>query len=303
MKPTNRFAFTLVELLTVIAIIAMLVGILLPAVGSSREAARRTQCKNNLRQVGLGLVSYHTANNKFPPGGTISKRVIEPGYSWNVFILPHIEQQSIYDQIDPKLGGSVSPNIRKFKSVEIPAFLCASMPSVVAIEGGPPISPSHYAGISGAGRDNQLIDLEDNVCGDYFVDGLLYPRSETSTAHVKDGQSNTLMVGERAYTTHSWADGAFWFQSPKRDVCMRSTKNVRLPLNGSFDDFGYPKGHSGIPPGAERMLLNDINFGSLHPGGAQFVYVDGHVTFLTDDMDLECLKHLATIRGGEVICE
>ena len=299
---TARSGFTLVELLVVIAIIALLVGLLLPAVGSSREAARRTECKNNLKQIGLGVLSYHAANNQFPPGGSMGKRNGIPGLSWNVFILPHLEQQNVYELVNPT---STTTAPRSVRLMDMPVFFCPS----TGREPGPDSPfPSNYVGVAGAGRNNQFVDLEDSFCGDYFNDGLLYPESQTTTAHVKDGQSNTLMIGEQEFlgNVEAWTDGAYWLQSPKRQVCTTSTKNMRWPLNCSFDECGYPRRNpSGVTPpaNATRLLDNDIRFASGHPGGVQFVFADGHVEMKLNEMDLDCLKHLATIRGGEVLCD
>ena len=187
----RKRAFTLVELLVVIAVIAMLVGLLLPAVNSSREAARMTQCKNNLKQLGLAMLNHHTSLNKFPTGSTLIPRNGEAGLSWNVYILPFIEQDNLYEAINPQPNG-MPKNPGENRFVSVPSFLCPS-------SGESGQQPSHYVGVSGAGRNNGFVDLEDQTCGDYFNDGLLYPRSETTSAHVTDGQSNSLMLGERHY--------------------------------------------------------------------------------------------------------
>lgn len=296
----GRSGFTLVELLVVITIIALLVGLLLPAVGSSREAARRTQCKNNLKQIGLAVLGYHAAQSEFPTGATLTKRNALPGYSWNVFILPYMEQQNVYELINPVENGSGQAQARR---MNMPTFFC---PSTGQEPGPTQPFPSNYVGVAGAGRENQFVDLEDSTCGDYYNDGLLFPNSATTAAHVKDGQSNTLMIGEREFfgSTESWVDGAYWSQSPKRQICMSSTKNVRWPINCSFDQCGYPRRSPITPPAnAQRQLINDLRFSSGHPGGAHFVFVDGHVEMKLDGMELECLQHLATIRGHEIVCE
>jgi len=288
--------FTLVELLVVIAIISLLVGLLLPAVSASRGAAQRTQCMNNLRQVGLGMLSYHAANSNYPTGSTLVPRNGQAGLSWHVFILPQIEQGSLYDLIDPQPNG-MAANLSARK-VEIPLYVCPSAPSLSNEN-----KRSHYAGVAGAGRNGQLVDLEDAECGDYYTDGMLYPRSQVTEAHIKDGRSNTMMIGERYYFTEVWTDGALWRGNPNKHVCMNSTKNVRWPINGSRQTFGWHPQDPEAPRDAKRMLDNDTVFASYHPGVANFIYADGHVETLNEDLDLECYKHLATINGGEVICE
>ena len=292
----EKRGFTLVELLVVVAVIAMLVGLLLPAVGASREAGRRAQCMNNLRQVGVALLGYHATHSKFPTGSTLVPRRGQAGLSWHVFILPQIEQDSLYEQIDPQPNGmAMSQAARK---VEIPIFICPSAPSIPDQN-----KRSHYVGVAGAGRNGALVDLEDNQCGDYYTDGILYPRSQVTAAHLKDGQSTTLMIGERFYFTDPWMDGAVWTGSPKTQVCMNSTKNVRWPINGSQRAFGYHPQDPAAPEGAKRMLDNDTVFASYHPDGAHFTFADGHVELKNSDLEIECFKHLATINGGEVVCD
>lgn len=287
-----RRGFTLVELLVVIAIIGMLVGLLLPAIGAGREAARRAECSNNLRQIGLGLTSYSATNEEFPVGSTIIPKAITFGLSWHVFILPHIEQGNIFEQIAPQPNGMAANHAAD--RIEIGIYTCPSAPEPAGIK------PSHYVGVAGAGRNGAVTDLEDDICGDYYSDGVLYPRSHVTNAHIKDGQSNTLLVGEQPTFRHPWMEGSYWEGSPKKKVCMNSTKNVRWPINGSPETFGHlgPK----LPPDAKRMLSNDALFSSFHPDGAHFTFADGHVELLTNDIDLECFKHLATINGSEVIC-
>ena len=181
---------------------------------------------------------------------------------------------------------------------EIDIYTCPSAPE------SPSFQPSHYVGVAGAGRNGYAKDLEDSVCGDYYTDGMLYPQSKVTGAHIRDGQSNSLLVGEQPNSQpvfrRTWIEGAFWVGSVETRVCMNSTKNVRWPINGSPETFGYLGAVT--PPGKKKMLMNDATYSSFHPGGAYFVFADGHVEMLTNDIDLECLKHLATINGKEVIC-
>jgi len=284
-----------VELLVVIAIIAMLVGLLVPAVASGREAARRNLCSNHLRQVGLSLLNHHATQDRFPSGSTLIPRNGVPGLSWHVFVLPYIEQQALYDQINPQPNGMATNSNAGF--LPIATFVCPSAATDASQ------NPSHYVGIAGAGRNGAFVDLEDTFCGDYFNDGLLYPASQTTEAHVKDGLSNTMMVGERNYYPEAWMDGAYWQQSPKRQICMNSTKNVRWPINCSNKVCGFSRRDPNAPDDAKQLLENDTMYSSAHSAGAQFVYADGHVKLESSELDLECYKHLATIQGGEVLCK
>jgi len=299
----RRSAFTLIELLVVISIIGMLLGILLPAVSAGREAARKSQCANNLRQVGIGILSFSSTHNQFPTGSTLIPRNGRAGLSWHVFILPQIELGHVFDKIDPQPNG-MAKNLEA-ATLEIPVFLCPSTPSASSDLGN-----ANYAGVTGAGRlADTTKDLEDMACGDYFTDGILYPDSQVTPAHIKDGHSNTVMVGERFYWTEDWTYGAAWKGRPDRQVCMNSTKNVRWPINGSRDTFGYHPLDPNQPEGAKRMLLNDAVFESFHSGGASFIYADGHLEFLTNDLDIDCYRDMATVAGAAyqadsgVVCE
>src|SRR5687767_15198425 len=98
----HHSAFTLIELLVVIAIIAVLIGLLLPAVQKVREAANRTKCHNNLKQIGLGLHNYHSALGKFPPGNNLAQAGSPPSFAWSTYLLPYIEQASLFQQINPE---------------------------------------------------------------------------------------------------------------------------------------------------------------------------------------------------------
>ena len=124
-RPSCR-GFTLVELLVVIAIIAMLVGLLLPAVGSARESARRTECANNLRQLGIGLTSYNTANEVYPMGSTIHQQRGRPGLSWTIFCLPYVGEANLYDRIDPQPNGTTATLPRE---IAVTLLMCPSRPS------------------------------------------------------------------------------------------------------------------------------------------------------------------------------
>ena len=285
-----RLAFTLVELLVVITIIGILIALLLPAVQAAREAARRLQCSNNLKQIGLALHNYHTAHKSFPCGAGMApySEGMSQGYcsiGWHVDILPYIEQQSLYE------GGP---------AVALPVYVCPSAGEVVADLGDPRPGTSYF-GVTGAGKNGRFKDLEDSHCGDYYTDGVFYPLSSTRVADIRDGTSNTLAVGERTYVIRSWKSGTLWETNPDTKVCVYSAKNVRWPINISLDEVGYYAFDSNAPSGAPKTLLfNDVMYGSRHPGGAQFAFADGSVHFLPETIDLTVYQDLATIDGGEV---
>ena len=163
-------------------------------------------------------------------------------------------------------------------------------------------SPADYEGVAGAGATEQSRrDLEDDRCGDVYIDGVFYPESDTRVAEITDGTSHTLAIGERTYILHTWVDGAIWVKSPKKEVCMRSTRNVRWPLAADHNSFGYYVFDQEAPAGAEKtMLLNDLEFNSSHAGVVPFALADGSVHLLDVAIDLTVLREMATRNGHEI---
>ena len=289
----NARGFTLVELLVVVTIIAMLIGILLPAVQSARESARRTECANNLRQIGIALHSHHTASNQFPPGSNIPNRDI--GLSWQVHILPFLELGALYDRIDPGAGpnGAAIENSRTIARQEIPVFTCPSHSTRFR-------NRSNYTGVMGARLTRTASDDVD-TCGSVFTDGMFYPNSATTTAHIQDGLSNTMAIAERSYwTRQSWINGCSVRQGAAHAVCAISTKNVVWPLNSQGTQADFFVGDTTVDQNRRKVRLNDLMFGSEHPGGAYFLIADGSVQFLEDTIDFTIYQGLATIDGGEM---
>lgn len=283
-----RVGFTLVELLVVIAIIAMLVAILLPAVQSARESGRKTQCANNLRQIGIALKSYHSQYSKYPAGSQIPPRDV--GLSWRVEILPYLELNSVYDEINPAAG----PNGESLAPAKlgIPGFVCPS-------QGETPRNRCDYSGVMGTGT-TKFVTEDNRACGWYATDGFLFPDSAVSDAHVKDGQSQTFAIGERVYFNRkSWVDGSDWVGSPARKSCVYSAKNAIWPIN-SQGTSGYFVGDQSVPPEQRKVLLNDLMFSSAHPQGTHFLLVDGSVHFVAENIDFTIYQAYATVAGGEL---
>ncbi len=286
----------------VIAIIGILVALLLPAVQAAREAARRSQCKNNLKQIGLGLLNYESQQRVLPPGALLHVQQMKPSISWRVLILPFIEQPALYEQINPLKDGGAT-NWEPSKRV-VDTYLCPSTEQPSA--NGSVEIPSNYAAVSGAFRGDERIDLEKNSCGDIYINGIYYPTSRTRLAKIIDGTSHTLAVGERLYVFRHWMDGAARL-GPRRTlngsqlVCVGATKNIRFPINAHPNEFGHFKGDNQAPAGADKsVLLNDLYFASEHRGGAQFAFADGSVQFLNEDLDFTIYQDLATKAGGEI---
>jgi prepilin-type N-terminal cleavage/methylation domain-containing protein/prepilin-type processing-associated H-X9-DG protein len=292
-----RSAFTLVELLVVIAIIGVLLALLLPAVQAARAAARRTHCANNLRQLGLGLQSYGGQQRAFPPSARLRDLDDEPGVSWRVLVLPYVEQQALHDRIRPRLDGGVTTWAPRTHFVE--GFAC---PEISPPSGATTYKLSSYAAVAGAGREGEILDLEDNRCGDLDQDGVIYPDSRTKFSDITDGTSQTLLVGERLDAYWSWMEGATRVGDPPTELCSEAAKNIRAPLNANPWDpnVGFYKGDAQAPAGAPKTaLFNHLRFASEHEGGAHFSYADGSVQFLRDEIAFAVYQDLATRNGGE----
>ncbi|MDB5313998.1 MAG: hypothetical protein JWO38_8200 [Gemmataceae bacterium] len=296
-QPTRR-AFTLIELLVVIAIIAVLVGLLLPAVQKVREAAARTSCQNNLKQVGLALQGYHDANRRFPPGYASgvgpNGEDTGPGWGWAVFILPHLEQQPLFAQIDLAVPIEAPPHAA-VRTTPVKPYLCPADTPPPALAVGPrsasgqllsttcTLAPASYAGSYGVS--------EPGVDGE----GILFRNSQVRIADVTDGTSQTLLVGERSYrySETTWVGAV---------TGARTAPPPGSPLPPEVDEASnLVLGHVGeMVDGAARP--HEINnFSSTHPAGAMFVFADGHVRFLTSGTDYQTLKALATRSRGEAI--
>ncbi len=298
-----RNGFTLIELLVVTAIIAVLVSLLLPAVQQAREAARRTQCKNNLKQIGLAMQNYCDLYSRFPPGYVASSdtTATTPGWGWSVMILPQIDQFSLFG-----LFNFSFPIEHPLNSVPVgtrlPTFVC---PSDIAPDGTFSITnsaslqvvqtgPSSFVGCVG----NDSSDVDDNVNPG---NGMLFRNSNIRFAEVLDGTSNTILVAERSW---SQAKGS-WIGAPNKGRLRAGSKNPAAPLDeaSSFHVLGHAHWINTMndPDGG----LDD--FSSLHSGGVNALFVDGSVRFLhsvtSDGGSANILQALGTRAGGEITAD
>jgi prepilin-type N-terminal cleavage/methylation domain-containing protein len=251
--PNPHSAFTLVELLVVIAIIGVLVALLLPAVQASREAARRTACMNNLKQVGLALLGYHNARGEFPLGGRIAKGVAV-GPSWTTEILPWLEEPPLRDQLDLTLRYTDPANLAAGRTL-LPVMLCPSMP-----EGETPRksadSANAYAKTAYSGVDGERGLRAANATNNPER-GVMIFEKPISLKQIVDGTSHTAVIGEVPEGAHS-----IWI----------SVKNI-------FDQSA--------PINSKAALLADYGqeLSSFHPGGALVVFADASVHFFPNSTD------------------
>ena len=326
MSSTTRISrgFTLIELLVVIAIIAVLIGLLLPAVQAAREAARRVQCVNNLKQMGLALHNYHDTLGAFPAGYYASAQFVDGatdtsrGWGWGAMIQPMMEQGTLYNAANFSLNLESTANATVV-ATGLSAFLCPSDPAptsafAVSDASGNPLAmmaASSYAACAGGDES----DVVTGVNNDGLGRGLFYRNSRTRLADLTDGTSSTIAVGERAW---SIVNGV-WAGSVTGAVVRRGPAD-RCPKTGAMF-FG-----AATSTLAHGHLINSDtdpdggidDFSSRHPGGANFLFADGSVHFLKDILrDLGkradgstiyspsslTLQALGTRNGGEVISD
>lgn len=306
---SGRRAFTLVELLVVIAIIAILVSLLLPAVNAAREAARRTQCINNLKQIGLAAVNYESAYRHFPPGrpgcdsSSDPECVAQPneektGVSGFVLMAPFMEEQALYDQLDIDGVGiwwsSISgvsdwhpPQVEAALATRPAVMVCPSSEGTTKPFSERPnydnwdLKPAtgNYALCSGH-RGPWPFGL--NACKmKLHNSGMFLYKNVVKAKHVKDGLSKTFACGETK-ESHTTECHNVWTHFRRY---TDSTRVTSLAINTLC----------GFPP--LDMNGEDVNgaFGSEHVGGGNFVYVDGHVDFIPDEIDLELYQNISMI--------
>ena len=300
-KLSHRYAFTLVELLVVIAIIGILIAMLLPAVQAAREAARRMQCSNNLKQWGLGLLNYHETFGKFPPGATLGPSAQKVGMGFQVALLPYLELENIDKLIHDRDYSTSFANQSVGKEIAA-VFLCPSdgVEKFDTVAGFESLEwrTTNYCGVMGAGQ-NGKVQVANNpaTCGNHNLDGVLYPDSETRMQDITDGTSHTLAIGERNYQLRLWSKGGYG--DPTAFSCIYSVKNIAHPLNSDSYSYCYKVRPDGSPcPSPWPVLFNDMYFGSRHPGGANFTLADGSVQFLVDEIEWHVYCNMGSMNDG-----
>lgn len=325
-----RHAFTLVELLVVIAIIGILIALLLPAVQAAREAARRAQCSNNLKQIALAIQNYHDALNSFPPG----KITLGPCChtqsltSWTIAILPFAEQQALYDRYDQRVTNE-HPNNQYVREQIVSIYSCPSDPHGTKLEvprsgpagsrpGGLRLNYRHgsYRGMAGSHWDNTSRTIA--LPADWW-DNCAFPPAGLTVAE---------------YAVLERLKGVFpcsgWTRAPKPRVAARirdvidGTSNTLMvgemtaevtTNRGTFWAYSYTSYNTSEAYPQSSTLLGFDNcyvsptwtsdickrgWGSYHPGGLQFCMVDSSVQFVSTTIDIFLFNNLATMAGGEV---
>lgn len=274
-----RRGFTLIECLVVIAIIAVLIALLLPAVQQAREAARRSQCANNLLQLGLALYNYEHQHGLLPPGSVNPTAPVsnQPGsyqVSWVVQLLPHLDQNVAFKQFD-FVGGAFSPQSQKLMEYNLPVIRCPSAPS---------------GKVSYAGLHHDLtapVGLQDN--------GLLFLNSSIKFDDIPDGLAYTFLLGEMvdkglvSWTVGNWA----------------TLRNTGTPLNAPYPDPNIRVTPQQVEALKDQLLSGtggaNSGFGSYHPSGAQFLLADGQIRFISNFIDNTLYQRLGNRNDGNLI--
>ena len=337
----GRRGFTLIELLVVIAIIAILIALLLPAVQQAREAARRSTCKNGLKQIGLALHNYHEIFNSFPPG-YISQpgntAGVSNGFSWAAMILPQLEQGPLFQRFNfsqalwtgVQNDATLNQNADLITNI-LPVFQCPSdnreslqnvtgaMPT--ATGGTPQFARSSYVGVFGAGSLDSATpannpSLQATGTGSQVVaptsnapDGTFYRNSKVGFRNLTDGTSNIVMVGETCYGNTAWV-GLVPVGTPEAGVGTPTTIATYILADAAAD--GDP--NSPVASGTGRPI-NRLNgnvaepvrtggdFSSRHTGGAQFLLGDGSVRFISENLSTLLFMNLCRVNDGNPIGE
>ena len=313
-QPSWR-GFTLIELLVVIAIIAVLIALLLPAVQQAREAARRVQCKNNMKQIGLALHNYHDSNNKIPLTSVFVPANRAPnnyGQGVLVRLLPYLEQQNVYSTFNFDIPIHLAPRIRD----RLPVYRCPSEP----------VNDSQGVGASYALNQGEWFVWNPNT-GEYGS-GLFNPNASLTFASVSDGLSATLAVAEVRVWTLMRNGGSLpaGMNAPRPDneadlQAMPGTNNGRSHVNwvtGTVDDTGFTTTMS--PNGSKidflsvrenqngQAIVTDITYAavlsrSYHTGMVHVLLLDGSVRSISENIDIFVWRALGSRAGGEIVGE
>jgi len=329
----RSYGFTLIELLVVIAIIAILVALLLPAVQQARESARRTQCRNNLKQIGLALQNYHDTYSAFPIGegyGAASYGVAAAGgvgaaprrAPWTVLILPYLDQNTLYTQFNfseqflscysqtPLTGQNHDASLVPVRAYQCPSF-----------NGPDDHLQTNYFGAMGGGV-TATWQHASSFGRAFWENGVLFKNSRVKLRDITDGASNTLVVGETKYQLgpKSPTNGSLrvgWASTHRGDTApvpgvLAAVTDV--PINawngdGNEADTLFSAGTTSNDPGL-RGTVNGQNatqclqgraFSSFHTGGCHFAFADGSVHFISENIHMATLQNLAIRNDGNVL--
>ncbi|MCA9079432.1 MAG: DUF1559 domain-containing protein [Planctomycetaceae bacterium] len=309
-------AFSLIELAIVLAIVGILIALLLPAVTQAREAARRTQCKNNLKQLVLALHNYDNMHHAFPPG-YLARDVapLDPpnletgsGFAWSTLLLEFVDQRHLLDAINLN-GNAIDPPNLKLGGNTMPAFRCPSDHGgatfvISGSVGTYNLATSNYVGVYGVGVLSTAPGAPQGA-------GMFYRNSWVQPNNISDGMSNTLCLGERVSLARDWSlptpieCQATWYAVPPGVLRGSNDTGAHLVL-GSAGTI-VPGGNlnvfqiNGLSNGGANS--SRAGFSSEHAGGAHFAIADGSVRFLSENIQAQVLANLAQMADGDLTGE
>ncbi len=299
MSAKKRHGFTLVELLVVIAIIGILIALLLPAIQAAREAARRMSCLNNMAQLGLAVRNYESGYGTLPPGVTNPEGPIrnEPKgnhIGWIVHVLPYIEEETTFKNIDLEAGAYDEKNAA-VRTISISSFTCPSSRWGWGWGEDDPLGPSNYAGCHH--------DVEAPIDADNH--GVFFLNSRISAEDITDGTTHTIFIGEKLGETDlGWMSGT--------RATLRNTGtpiNKTEPVEGPFEEiFGEERDAEETVD--EETVAEETDgqgplyvggFGSDHTGGANFLFGDGAVRFVANGIEQSVYQQLGHRADGQLL--
>ena len=307
-QPRRPFGFTLIELLVVIAIIGVLVALLLPAVQQAREAARRSTCQNNMKQIGVALAGYQEAHRVYPFGWDTR------GTTWSAMLLPFVEQKALYEQINFRESGygnwGHAEGNELLLSKVLSVYRCPSLPieehyDYNGILGRVPGSYRGNSGDDSSSDDTSTRTIPDTKSLEMLDhNGLFYACSKVKPKDITDGLSKTIAFGESPTDPKFVKDGEgmdYWYMgSNQADPCRCDGGTGGTEFSEIVGSTIVPMNARWTEPGIHGRLM-ELSFGSWHVGGAHFAFADGSVSFLSQSIDFKTYKALGTRNGSEVL--
>ncbi len=320
----RRTGFTIIELLVAIAIIGLLVALLLPAVQSAREAARRMSCKNNLRQIGVALHNYHSNHETFPPGVVsvypgagwptdpcflLGRTNLDSRAPWTVLLLPELDDSPLYSEFDMQASffgfkSTVAPAVNEMPQTEaLNYFECPSDPN-----SGRGTGNCNYFGVQGGGSTPDCVDPGGHSGRVMMRNGVLFINSRVRAQDIRDGLSNTFAVGESRYLQlqgggQTPGGGPLYYGTWASSVWLAGTSasdasSVYVTLAAAIAAINSSK----LDPQSDWTVeVQSQLFGSRHPGGCHFLFADGSCHFISENIALDTYHKLGARNDGGVV--